>query len=49
MTIAHRINTIMDYDKIVVLDAGTVVEFGEPSALMQDSNSVFRSLVYAHK
>eukprot|EP00026_Physarum_polycephalum_P005751 Phypoly_transcript_05789.p1 GENE.Phypoly_transcript_05789~~Phypoly_transcript_05789.p1 ORF type:complete len:624 (+),score=83.26 Phypoly_transcript_05789:135-1874(+) len=49
MTIAHRINTIMDYDKIMVLDAGSVVEFGDPTSLVQDPNSVFHSLVYAHK
>jgi len=47
LTIAHRINTIMDYDKIMVLDAGNIVEFENPTTLLKDENSVFHSLVYA--
>ncbi len=35
VTIAHRLNTIMDYDLIVVLDRGHVVEQGSPGALMK--------------
>ncbi|KAJ3080625.1 hypothetical protein HK102_002930, partial [Quaeritorhiza haematococci] len=33
ITIAHRLKTIMDYDKVLVLDHGKVVEFGTPLAL----------------
>ena len=33
LTIAHRLHTIMYYDRVVVLDAGHVVESGEPMAL----------------
>ena len=35
ITIAHRINTILDSDRIVVLDHGTVAEYDTPSALVK--------------
>ena len=34
LTIAHRLNTIMDYDKVLVLDGGRVVEFDKPDVLI---------------
>lgn len=41
----HRINTILDSDRILVLDKGKVAEFDTPSALMQKEGSLFASLV----
>ncbi|KAL7039873.1 hypothetical protein ACKWTF_000156 [Chironomus riparius] len=41
LTIAHRLNTIMDSDRIIVLDAGKVAEFDSPHALLEDRNSIF--------
>lgn len=35
ITIAHRINTILDSDRIVVLEAGQVKEFDDPKTLIQ--------------
>ncbi|KAI5478725.1 putative ABC metal ion transporter [Pseudohyphozyma bogoriensis] len=44
--IAHRINTIMDCDKIICMDQGRVAEFASPAELLQDKNSIFYSLAY---
>ncbi|KAI0260093.1 hypothetical protein BC834DRAFT_1028685 [Gloeopeniophorella convolvens] len=45
ITVAHRLQTIMDADKIMVLDAGRIVEFGKPSELLKDKGGRLRSLV----
>ena len=45
LTIAHRLNTIMDSDKVAFLDAGRLTEFGEPSDLLKDANGSFTKLV----
>ena len=41
ITVAHRINTVLDYDKIIVLDRGEVKEIGSPVELMNDDQSEF--------
>jgi len=45
LTIAHRLNTVLDYDKILVLDAGTVAEFDDPNNLLQNKNSILYSMI----
>lgn len=42
--IYYRLNTILDYDKIIVMDKGKIVEFDSPSALLKDTNSIFYSM-----
>lgn len=44
ITIAHRLNTIIDYDKVLVMDKGTVVEFDKPNVLLQDKHGVLTEL-----
>ncbi|OWB72623.1 hypothetical protein B5S31_g2340 [[Candida] boidinii] len=44
MTIAHRLRSIIDYDKILVLDGGRVKEFADPYTLITDKSSQFRSM-----
>ena len=41
LTIAHRINTILDSDRVMVMDSGTVAEYDKPSVLVQNPNSRF--------
>ena len=42
ITIAHRINTILDSDRIVVLNNGTVAEFDTPSNLVQRKGMFYK-------
>src|SRR6201999_519397 len=44
MTIAHRLNTIIDYDKVLVMDKGEIAEYDTPNALLENTNSIFYSL-----
>ena len=39
ITIAHRLNTIIKYDKILVLEEGKVAEFASPIELLQNQQS----------
>ena len=44
ITIAHRLQTIIDYDKVLVLDHGRVVEFDHPWTLINREDGLFRSM-----
>ncbi|VUZ42505.1 unnamed protein product, partial [Hymenolepis diminuta] len=45
LTIAHRLNTILDYDRIMVLDAGHLAEIGTPCELAARPDSIFRGML----
>lgn len=44
IAIAHKLDTILDYDKIAFMDQGRVVEFDKPQALLSTEGSAFKSL-----
>ncbi|XP_067890479.1 multidrug resistance-associated protein 4 isoform X2 [Heterodontus francisci] len=45
LTVAHRLNTIIDSDRILVLDAGRVAEYAEPYVLLENKNGLFYKMV----
>ncbi|KDR74315.1 hypothetical protein GALMADRAFT_250126 [Galerina marginata CBS 339.88] len=45
ITVAHRLQTIMDADQIMVLDGGRIAEFGKPKDLLKNENGMLRALV----
>ncbi|KAJ7654642.1 multidrug resistance-associated ABC transporter [Mycena polygramma] len=47
LTIAHRLRTVIDYDKIMLLDQGKIAEFDRPSVLLADKSSKFHALCKA--
>lgn len=44
ITIAHRLQTIIDYDKVLVLDKGQVMEYGSPWELISKEDGMFRGM-----
>ena len=45
LTIAHRIETVIDSDRIIVLEKGSIVESGVPHLLLQNEDSYLSRLV----
>ncbi|XP_077258461.1 multidrug-Resistance like Protein 1 isoform X5 [Temnothorax americanus] len=44
LTIAHRLNTILDSDRVIVLDKGLIVEYDSPEVLLRNPSSSFYSM-----
>ncbi|KAL2734392.1 ATP-binding cassette sub-family C member 5-like isoform X1 [Vespula squamosa] len=49
LTIAHRLQTIMKYDKILVMKNGSILEFDTPTNLLSDPNSEFSKMTAVMK
>lgn len=45
ITIAHRLHTVMDSDRVLVMDAGKVVEYAHPYELLKSPSGYLRKLV----
>jgi ATP-binding cassette subfamily C (CFTR/MRP) protein 1 len=48
LTVAHRLNTIFDSDKILVVDEGIAAEFDSPTNLLNNPTSLFRKMWLTH-
>lgn len=46
LTIAHRLNTVLDSSRIMVIDCGQIVEFDSPKVLLDDKNTIFYQMAY---
>uniref|UniRef100_A0A6B2KWR0 Uncharacterized protein n=1 Tax=Arcella intermedia TaxID=1963864 RepID=A0A6B2KWR0_9EUKA len=47
LVIAHRLNTVMDLDRIMVLDKGRIIEFDSPRNLVKDPKSYLNGMIEA--
>ncbi|KAJ7591990.1 P-loop containing nucleoside triphosphate hydrolase protein [Mycena floridula] len=44
LTVAHRLQTVIDYDRLIVLDKGVVAEMGTPYDLIRKQEGIFRNM-----
>ncbi|KAG6830506.1 hypothetical protein H0H92_000347 [Tricholoma furcatifolium] len=44
LTVAHRLRTVIDYDRLIVLDKGQIAEFDTPWNLIQKESGIFRTM-----
>ncbi|NXX28875.1 MRP7 protein, partial [Nicator chloris] len=49
LTIAHRLNTILDSDRVLVMQAGRVAELDSPAHLSQKDGSLFQHLLHSRQ
>jgi ABC-type multidrug transport system fused ATPase/permease subunit len=44
LTVAHRLRTVIDYDRLIILDKGQIAEFDTPFNLMHRESGIFRNM-----
>lgn len=49
LVIAHKLESVLKFDKIVVVDKGQIVEFGTPTALQQNRNGFFYQMMQKYQ
>lgn len=49
LCVAHKLSTILGFDTVIVMDAGSAVESGNPRALLQDETSLFCTLMKSQR
>jgi len=47
LTVAHRLRTVIDYDRLIVLDKGEIAEFDTPLNLIGKEGGIFRGMCLA--
>lgn len=47
MTVAHRLHTIIDSDRVLVMDTGRAIEFDAAHVLLQQHGGIFKGMVEA--
>ena len=46
LVIAHRLSTVRHADRVIVLDAGRIVQIGTHNSLLQDKNGIYYKLIH---
>ncbi|KAJ8118405.1 hypothetical protein OPT61_g603 [Boeremia exigua] len=49
IAVSHRLDMIMDYDRVIVMDKGEIIETGNPAGLAEDAGSEFGDLLRASR
>ena len=47
LTIAHRLDTVLEYDRIMVVEKGEIVEFDQPDVLLQKRDGFLSELCFS--
>jgi len=47
IAVAHKLDAILDFDKVALMDHGVLVEFDSPYALLSDPSSAFHKLYHS--